>query len=134
LSFVPYIGLVLAVAPAVVLALAEFGVDRALLVAAGVTVINVLAENLLSPMMMGRGLNLSPTVVFLSFILWAWLLGGPGAFLAVPITLFVAVMFDTFPETRWLASIIGVSGANTGTVGGAASGDPTPDAEPERAP
>ena len=134
LSFVPYIGLVLAVAPAVVLALAEFGVDRALLVAAGVTVINVLAENLLSPMMMGRGLNLSPTVVFLSFILWAWLLGGPGAFLAVPITLFVAVMFDTFPETRWLASIIGVSGANTGTLGGAASGDPTPDAEPERAP
>jgi hypothetical protein len=52
----------------------------------------------------------------------------------VPITLFVAVMFDTFPETRWLASIIGVSGANTGTLGGAPSGAPTPDAEPERAP
>src|SRR3712207_6871258 len=50
------------------ISLAEFGVHRALLVAAGVTVINVLAENLLSPMMMGRGLNLSPTVVFLSFI------------------------------------------------------------------
>jgi AI-2 transport protein TqsA len=133
LSFVPYVGLVLAVAPAVVLALAEFGVDRALLVAAGVTVINVLAENLLSPMMMGRGLNLSPTVVFLSFILWAWLLGGPGAFLAVPITLFVAVMFDTFPETRWLASIIGVSGANTGTADGAGPGAPAPDTEPERA-
>jgi AI-2 transport protein TqsA len=133
LSFVPYVGLVLAVAPAVVLALAEFGVDRALLVIAGVTVINVLAENLLSPMMMGRGLNLSPTVVFLSFILWAWLLGGPGAFLAVPITLFVAVMFDTFPETRWLASIIGVSGANTGTTDGAGPGAPAPDTEPERA-
>src|SRR5918994_2143502 len=109
LSFVPYIGLVLAVAPAVVLALAEFGVDRALLVAAGVTVINVLAENLLSPMMMGRGLNLSPTVVFLSFIVWAWLLGGPGAFLALPITLFVAVMLDTFAETRWLANLMRTS-------------------------
>jgi AI-2 transport protein TqsA len=133
LSFVPYIGLVLAVAPAVVLALAEFGVDRALLVAAGVTVINVLAENLLSPMMMGRGLNLSPTVVFLSFILWAWLLGGPGAFLAVPITLFVAVMFDTFPETRWLASLIGVSGADTRAAGGAGAPGPAPDTEPERA-
>ncbi|HEX5914071.1 MAG TPA: AI-2E family transporter, partial [Rubrobacter sp.] len=99
LSFVPYIGLVLAVAPAVVLALAEFGVTRALLVIAGVVVINIRAENVLSPMMMGRGLNISPTVVFLSFIIWAWLLGGPGAFLALPITLFVAVMLDTFPET-----------------------------------
>jgi AI-2 transport protein TqsA len=107
LSFVPYIGLVLAVTPAVVLALAEFGVTRAALVIAGVVVINILAENVLSPMMMGRGLNVSPTIVFLSFIFWAWLLGGPGAFLALPITLFVAVMFDTFPETRWLASLIG---------------------------
>jgi AI-2 transport protein TqsA len=129
LSFVPYIGLVLAVAPAVVLALAEFGVTRAVLVIAGVVVINILAENVLSPMMMGRGLNISPTVVFLSFIIWAWLLGGPGAFLALPITLFVAVMFDTFPETRWLASIIGVSSPDNDAPGGAAPGTPTPDAE-----
>ena len=55
LSFVPYIGLVLAVTPAVVLALAEFGVSRAALVIAGVIVINVLAENVLSPVLMGRG-------------------------------------------------------------------------------
>src|SRR5918993_2167765 len=107
LSFVPYIGLVLAVAPAVVLALAEFGLSRALLVIVGVTLINIVAENVLSPMMMGRGLNLSPTVVFLSFIFWAWLLGSPGAFLAVPITLFMVVMLDTFPETRWLARLMG---------------------------
>jgi AI-2 transport protein TqsA len=116
LSFVPYIGLVLAVAPAVVLALAEHGLDRALLVIVGVIVINILAENVLSPMMMGRGLNISPTIVFLSFIIWAWLLGGPGAFLALPLTLFVAVMFDTFPETRWLASLIGVSSPGSGAA------------------
>jgi AI-2 transport protein TqsA len=134
LSFVPYIGLVLAVAPAVVLALAEFGVTRALLVIAGVVVINILAENVLSPMMMGRGLNISPTVVFLSFIIWAWLLGGPGAFLALPITLFVAVMLDTFPETRWLASIIGVSSPDTDAAPGRSPGGPTPNAETEAAP
>jgi AI-2 transport protein TqsA len=133
LSFVPYIGLVLAVTPAVVLALAEFGLERALLVIAGVVVINVMAENVLSPMMMGRGLNLSPTVVFLSFIIWAWLLGGPGAFLALPITLFVAVMLDTFPETRWLASIIGVSDAGTTAPDDASPGAPTPSGEAERA-
>jgi predicted PurR-regulated permease PerM len=130
LSFVPYVGIVLAVAPAVVLALAEFGVTRAVLVIAGVTMINLLAENVLSPMMMGRGLNLSPTIVFLSFIFWAWLLGGPGAFLALPITLFVVVMFDTFPETRWLASIMGVSGRGTDTADGAVA----PTAEAENAP
>src|SRR5215218_1167715 len=125
LSFVPYIGLVLAVAPAVALALAEFAVSRAVMVIVGVIVINILAENVLSPMLMGRGLNISPTIVFLSFVFWAWLLGGPGAFLALPITLFVAIMFDTFPETRWLASLIGVSSPDPGAS--------APDAEAEPA-
>jgi AI-2 transport protein TqsA len=119
----------------VVLALAEFGVTRVVLVIAGVVVINILAENVLSPLMMGRGLNISPTIVFLSFIFWAWLLGGPGAFLALPITLFLAVMFGTFPETRWLASLIGAGGAeNTGAAGGTAPDSPTSGTEADRAP
>ena len=108
LSYVPYVGLVVATAPAVLLALAEFGFGRALLVVAGVVVVNMLAENVLSPTLMGRGLSLSPTIVFLSFIFWAWLLGGPGAFLALPLTLFVAVMLETFPETRWIAGVMGL--------------------------
>jgi AI-2 transport protein TqsA len=107
LSFIPWIGLPLAVAPAVVLALAEHGVTSAVLVIVGVIVINILAENALSPMLMGRGLSLSPTVLFIGFIFWAWLLGGPGAFLAAPLTIFLVLMLDTFPETRWLASVMG---------------------------
>ena len=134
LSFIPYIGLVLAVTPAVVLALAEFGVSRAVLVIAGVVVINILAENVLSPMLMGRGLSISPTIVFLSFVFWAWLLGGPGAFLALPITLFAAVMFDTFPETRWLAGLIGVNGSDSesSTPEVPAPDPPAPDAPAPR--
>src|SRR5215207_612619 len=107
LSFIPWIGLVLAVAPAVVLAFAEHGIERALLVIVGVLVINILAENALSPMLMGRGLSLSPTVLFIGFIFWAWLLGGPGAFLAAPLTIFLVLMLETFPETRWIASVMG---------------------------
>src|SRR5215216_7414202 len=125
LSFVPYVGLFIALTPAVVLALAEFGLSRALIFIVGVIVINVVAENVLSPMLMGRGLNLSPTVVFLSFILWAWILGGPGAFLAVPITLFVAIMLQTFPETRWLASLMGASSPSSGARGTSAEADRT---------
>jgi predicted PurR-regulated permease PerM len=110
LSFIPWIGLPLAVAPAVVLALAEHGVTSAVLVVAGVTVINILAENALSPMLMGRGLSISPTVLFLGFIFWAWLLGGPGAFLAAPLTIFLILMLGTFPETQWLANVMGMGG------------------------
>jgi AI-2 transport protein TqsA len=124
LSFIPWIGLPLAVAPAVVLALAEHGVTSALLVIAGVTVINILAENAVSPMLMGRGLSISPTVLFIGFIFWAWLLGRPGAFLAAPLTIFLVLMLDTFPETRWLASVMGMGGPDSEDPE-----DPTPDEE-----
>src|SRR5215218_10483667 len=110
LSFIPWIGLPLAVAPAVVLALAEHGLTSAVLVIAGVTVINILAENAVSPMLMGRGLSISPTVLFLGFLFWTWLLGGPGAFLAAPLTIFVILMLGTFPETRWLARVMVTGG------------------------
>ena len=108
LSFIPWIGLPLAVAPAVILALAEHGLTSAILVIVGVIVINILAENALSPMIMGRGLSISPTVLFIGFIFWAWLLGGPGAFLAAPMTIFLILMLDSFPETRWLANVMGM--------------------------
>jgi AI-2 transport protein TqsA len=60
-------------------------------------------------MLMGRGLSLSPTVLFIGFLFWAWLLGGPGAFLAAPLTIFLVLMLGTFPETRWLAAVMGMS-------------------------
>ena len=112
LSFIPWIGLPLAVTPAVILALAEHGLTSALLVIAGVVVINILAENALSPMLMGRGLSISPTVLFLGFIFWAWLLGGPGAFLAAPLTIFLILMLGTFPETQWLANVMGIGASD----------------------
>lgn len=113
LSFIPWIGLPLAVAPAVILALAEHGVTTAVLVIAGVIVINILAENALSPMLMGRGLSISPTVLFIGFIFWAWLLGGPGAFLAAPLTIFLILMLGSFPETQWLANVMGMGGPDS---------------------
>jgi AI-2 transport protein TqsA len=119
LSFVPYIGLPIAAAPGVLLALAEFGVGRAVVVILGVIVINQLAEYGLDPFLLSRGLQLSPAVVFLSFTLWAWLLGAPGAFLATPITLLLAAMFDTFPETRWLSSLMTTSRATDALAPGA---------------
>jgi predicted PurR-regulated permease PerM len=106
LSYVPYIGITVAMIPPTLLALAESGPGWTIVVIVGVVVINLLAENALSPYLMGRGLNLSPTVVFFSFIFWVFLLGAPGAFLAMPLTLFLIVMLSTYPEASWLVSLM----------------------------
>jgi predicted PurR-regulated permease PerM len=106
LSYIPYLGIVLAGAPAVILALAEFGLPQALLVVLGLTVINLSAENVLQPNLMGRGLNIAPAFVFLGFMLWTWLLGAAGAFLAMPMTIMIVLALEAYPETRWLADAV----------------------------
>jgi AI-2 transport protein TqsA len=78
-------------------------------------------------MLMGRGLNLSPTVVFFSLIFWIFLLGAPGAFLTMPLTFFVAVTLSTYPEASWLVSLMVVQEPTTTAeeVPAADTADPT---------
>ena len=79
----------------------------ALLVVIGVTVINVSVENIVAPVYTGRGLSLSPLVVFIAFFFWAWLLGPVGALLAMPITVLIMLILQGDERTRWLARIVG---------------------------
>jgi AI-2 transport protein TqsA len=105
LSFIPYIGMFLASVPSVLLAFAEFDLIRALIVIVALTVVNALAENILQPMLMSRGLHLSPTFVFASVVFWTFLLGGSGAFLAVPLLLGMVAIAASFSTTRWFAAL-----------------------------
>ncbi len=105
LSFIPYIGMFLASTPSVLLAFAEFDLTRALIVVVALTAVNALAENLVQPMLMSRGLHLSPTFVFVSVVFWTFLLGGSGAFLAVPLLLGTVAIASSFVSTRWLAAL-----------------------------
>jgi predicted PurR-regulated permease PerM len=116
LSYIPYIGTFLAAIPPVILALAEFGLLQAVLVIVGYTAANLMAENVLSPFLMSRGLSMSPTVVFLSFAFWVWLLGGPGAFLAMPLTFLLILFFDSFSDSRWLADLMVIRSSQNGTL------------------
>ena len=65
LNFVPNVGSVIAAVPAVLLALVQLGPAAALWTAAGYLAVNVFFGNVLEPRFMGRGVGLSPLVVFL---------------------------------------------------------------------
>jgi predicted PurR-regulated permease PerM len=107
LSYIPYIGLFTAMVPPTLLALAERGWLAALIVIVAITAINLTIENVLEPGYTGKRLQLSPTVVFLSFFFWAWLLGPVGALLSMPITVMLLLVLKREENTRWLAQIIG---------------------------
>jgi AI-2 transport protein TqsA len=106
LSYIPYIGITLALIPPTLLAFAEFGIGRAVVVILAALVVNVVIENVVEPSFTGRQLQLSPTVVFVSFFFWGWLLGPVGILMSMPITVMLMHILDSHPQTRWAASII----------------------------
>lgn len=89
LSFVPGIGFVLSMVPPLALAMLEFGVVRALIVAGGLTVLNSIVDNIIKPRFMAEGFGLGPFVMFTAILVWAYVLGPTGALLAVPLTVAV---------------------------------------------
>lgn len=106
LSFIPYLGIVLAATPPTLIALAEQGPFAALMVIGSVVVINLLAENVLDPIVQGKGNKLSPAAVIVSVIFWGWILGAVGMILAAPLTVLLKLIFSEYKETAWLGQVI----------------------------
>lgn len=107
MNFIPNVGSILAAIPAVLLALVQLGFPEAGMVAAGYLAVNMVMGNLIEPRFMGKGLGLSPLVVFLSLILWGWLFGAAGMFLSIPLTMIAKIALEQSPSTQWLAVMLG---------------------------
>jgi predicted PurR-regulated permease PerM len=107
LNFVPVVGNIVMMVPPVLLALVQTDLTTTLLVAVGYLVINTAIGNVLEPRIMGRGLGISTLAVFLALLVWGWLFGTVGMFLAVPLTTALIAALDASPHTRPLAVLLG---------------------------
>jgi predicted PurR-regulated permease PerM len=106
LSFVPYLGLAVALIAPTILAFAESGPLAAGILVAGGIALNLLAENVLEPTLTGRALSLTTWLVFLMFFFWVWLIGPVGALLSMPITVLVVLTLQHNESTRWMAALL----------------------------
>lgn len=100
LSFVPNIGFTLSLVPPVLLALLALGWKEALIVLIGYQLINNVLDNVIGPRFVGRQMQMSALLSFLSVIFWAWVLGPTGAILAVPLTVLIRDLAGTPPEAE----------------------------------
>jgi len=107
LNYVPSIGSIIAAIPAVLLALIQLGWGSSVFAAIGYLVVNNVIGTVLEPRIMGRGVGLSPLVVFVSLVFWGWVLGPVGMFLSVPLTMIVKLVLQYNPRTRWIAILLG---------------------------
>jgi predicted PurR-regulated permease PerM len=108
LNFIPYIGqaIMLVVLFAVGLGTYTDWVPILLPVAA-YAAINITADQLIFPHLVGKALTLNPFIIFVSIAFWMWLWGPMGGFVAVPSLLVLqSFIMHVFPSTANVPKVV----------------------------
>lgn len=101
-SFVPYLGITLmTLALAIAGFLTHDGLFMALAPALAFFTVHAVMENLVTPAVMGRRLEINPFFVFVAIVFWTWMWGAVGAVLAVPLSLIaMTIAEEMLPRNR----------------------------------
>jgi len=108
LSLVPYVGLPLAIIPAVLAGLAAFNQPAIyFVVIAVIAILHLIALNLLYPKMVGSRVHLNPLVVTIALMMWGTLWGAIGLVLAIPITAGIKAVCDNVASLQAYGKLLG---------------------------
>ncbi|MEM9124831.1 MAG: AI-2E family transporter [Pseudomonadota bacterium] len=111
LNFIPSIGSIIAVIFPAMIALVQFeSIGPFLIVVLGCGTIQFLIGNFLDPAMLGRSLNMSTFLVILALTFWTTVWGLIGAFLSVPLTVCILIVFSHIPALRPIAIMMSLDG------------------------
>lgn len=108
LNFIPNIGSLIATILPVLFLMLKFGASWQAFVPAILLVVNQnVIGNYLEPVYLGRHMNLSTVFVLLSLLLWGWVWGLSGMFLAVPLSAIMVIIFENIDSMKPIAYILG---------------------------
>ena len=108
LEFIPYLGAAIMVLMLSLVAFATFDNIGHILAAPGsYLVITTIQNNLVSPIAYGNKLKLNPVAVLIGVMIWWFLWGIPGAFLAVPIIATIKIIADRTAGLNPLGEFLG---------------------------
>ena len=71
-----------------------------------ITAVQVLFGAILEPIFMGKSFAINIIAVLVMLMFWGYLWGIPGLIMAIPITVFLKIIFEQFPSTKKFSSII----------------------------
>lgn len=106
-NYIPNIGFIVGVLPPALLALFQDGWAAAIAVVVSYSVLNFVIQSIIQPKFAGDAVGLTPTMSFVSLLLWGWVFGALGTLIALPCSLLVkAMLIDRDHGTRWINALI----------------------------
>lgn len=108
LNFIPYVGPTVSIVTLSLAALLTFDtLSQAVLVPLIFVGLTLFEGQFLQPIIVGRRLALNPVVIFISFLLWGWLWGIVGMFIAVPLLVTLKICCDYLAPLAPIGEFLG---------------------------
>lgn len=107
LNFLPYIGAGLNILLVSVIAIVSFdSLSYAMLAPLLVICCNIVEGQVITPLIVGRRLEINAVSIFIAVAFWSWLWGLVGALIAVPLLVVVKVFCDHFDGLRHVGNFL----------------------------
>ncbi|MBC3847854.1 AI-2E family transporter [Winogradskyella echinorum] len=71
-----------------------------------ISMVQVTFGAILEPIFMGKSFSINVIAVLVMLMFWGFLWGIPGLIMAIPITVFIKIILDQFPNTKVIASLL----------------------------
>ena len=107
LNFLPYIGALATILFVAAIALVSFdSLSYAILAPGWVITCNIIEGQVITPLIVGRRLEVNAVAIFIAVAFWSWLWGIVGALLAVPLLVVIKVFCDHFDGLRHVGNFL----------------------------
>lgn len=107
LNFLPYIGALATILLVACISLISFDtLSYALLAPLFVIVCNVVEGQFVTPLVVGRRLEINAVAIFIAVAFWSWLWGFVGALIAVPLLVIFKVFCDHFESWKHVGNFL----------------------------
>ena len=107
INFVQMVGSIITVVLLSLFAIVELDPTSMLLFfVLSITGVQVLFGSILEPIFMGKSFSINIITVLVMLMLWGYIWGVPGLIMAIPITVFIKIILEQFPQTKVIASLL----------------------------
>jgi predicted PurR-regulated permease PerM len=112
LNFLPYVGAFITIVLVAAIALISFDtISYALLAPAFVLMCDIVEGQFVTPMIVGRRLEINSVAIFIAIAFWSWLWGFVGALMAVPLLVVIKVFCDHFESLTHVGNFLAAAPA-----------------------
>ena len=107
INFIQMVGSVISVAVTGLFSIVELDPTGTLLLfLLAITGVQVLFGGILEPIFMGKSFSINIITILIMLMFWGFIWGVPGMIMSIPITVFLKILFEQFPQTAIISELM----------------------------